>query len=49
MWTSYQLYGAGFLLKPGVLVIFALMAISLSYPIWQDRMLRRSDAKDAEA
>ncbi len=47
MWTSYQIHGFTFLLQPGVLVIFALLVISVGYPIWQDRHYKRL-AKSAE-
>ena len=43
MWTSVQLYGAAFLLRPGVLVILALLLASVAYPMWQDRYFRRME------
>jgi hypothetical protein len=45
MWTSVQLYGLGFLIRPGVLIILALLLISVSYPALQDRWSRRNDSK----
>lgn len=44
MWTSVQIYGAGFLLRPGVLIILAILVISVAYPLWRDR---RSKARAA--
>ena len=41
MWTSVQLYGFGFLFRPGVLIIFALLVASIAYPLWQDRFFSR--------
>jgi TctA family transporter len=37
MWTSVQLYGAEFLLRPGVLIILAFLIICVCYPMFQDR------------
>jgi len=37
MWTSVQLYGAKFLLRPGVLIILAVLVVSVMYPMFQDR------------
>ena len=37
MWTSVQLFGADFLLRPGVLIIFAILVVCVSYPMFQDR------------
>jgi putative tricarboxylic transport membrane protein len=37
MWTSVQIHGAGFLLRPGVLIILAILLISVAYPILRDR------------
>lgn len=45
MWTSVQLYGVGFLVRPGVLIIFALLVASVAYPIWQDRRGRSIGAE----
>lgn len=38
MWTSVQLYGVEFLLRPGVLIIFTILLASVLYPVWQDRI-----------
>ncbi|MEE8516909.1 MAG: tripartite tricarboxylate transporter permease [Alphaproteobacteria bacterium] len=38
MWTSVQLYGAEFLLRPGVLFILAVLIVCVCYPMVQDRM-----------
>jgi len=43
MWTSVQLYGLGFLVRPGVLVILGLLLLSVFYPYFQDRLMRRRD------
>jgi putative tricarboxylic transport membrane protein len=43
MWTSVQLYGASFLFRPGVLIIFALLMVSVLYPMWQDRYFKRME------
>jgi len=45
MWTSVQLYGLGFLIRPGVLIILGLLLISVFYPALQDRWSRRNDSK----
>ena len=37
MWTSVQLYGADFLLRPGVIIIFVIMVACLVYPLFQDQ------------
>ncbi|MEE2957079.1 MAG: tripartite tricarboxylate transporter permease [Pseudomonadota bacterium] len=37
MWTSVQLFGGEFLLRPGVLIIFALLIACILYPVYQDR------------
>jgi TctA family transporter len=37
MWTSVQLYGAEFLLRPGVIIIFLVMVACLVYPMFQDK------------
>ena len=41
MWTSVQLFGAEFLLRPGVLIIFAILVLCITYPMFQDRYLKR--------
>jgi TctA family transporter len=41
MWTSVQLFGADFLLRPGVLVIFAILIVCVTYPLLQDRNSKR--------
>ena len=41
MWTSVQLYGVGFLYRPGAMIIFALLVCSVAYPLWQDRQSNR--------
>ena len=38
MWTSVQLYGGEFLLRPGVLIILSLLLVSVLYPLFQDRL-----------
>ncbi len=45
MWTSVQLYGLGFLVRPGVLVILSLLLVSVFYPYWQDRRARRAESE----
>ena len=37
MWTSVQLYGAEFMLRPGVIFIFIVLIASVIYPMFQDR------------
>jgi len=44
MWTSYQIYGFEFLVRPGVLVIGSIIALSMLYPIYQRQRLARSSA-----
>jgi TctA family transporter len=41
MWTSWQLFGADFLLRPGVLIIFAILLVCVTYPMFQDRYFKR--------
>ncbi|MGA1206832.1 MAG: tripartite tricarboxylate transporter permease [Litorivicinaceae bacterium] len=41
MWTSYQIYEFGFLLRPGVLIIFGLLVVSLAYPMIQRRYMAK--------
>ncbi len=49
LWTSVQLYGASFLLRPGVLIIFALLVASVLYPVWQDyRHKKRLQAEESK-
>lgn len=40
MWTSVQLYGAEFLLRPGVLIILAILILCVTYPMIQKRVSR---------
>jgi len=44
MWTSVQIYGAEFLLRPGVLVILGILLISVAYPILRDRRAKNREA-----
>ena len=44
MWTSYQIYEFGFLLRPGVLIIFGLLVLSLAYPMIQKRYMAKRQA-----
>ncbi len=48
LWTSVQHYGLWFLLRPGVLTIFALLLLSVLYPIFQDRISARIRARRTE-
>jgi len=48
MWTSVQLHGVGFLLRPGVLIILAVLIASVLYPVFQDRASRLR-ARETEA
>jgi TctA family transporter len=41
MWTSYQIYEFSFLLRPGVLIIFGLLVLSLAYPLIQKRFMAK--------
>ena len=40
MWTSVQLYGADFLLRPGVIIILTILIACLLYPAIQDKYFR---------
>jgi len=44
MWTSVQIYGAEFLLRPGVLVILGILLVSVAYPILRDRRAKNQEA-----
>jgi TctA family transporter len=47
MWTSVQLYGAEFLLRPGVLIILVILILCVTYPMLQkgvSRILSRAEA-----
>ncbi len=48
MWTSVQLYGAEFLLRPGVLAILFVLIVSVLYPVFQDRT-SKLHAQETEA
>jgi TctA family transporter len=48
MWTSVQLYGAEFLLRPGVISIFIVLVACLAYPIFQDQSAKLR-AQETEA
>lgn len=48
MWTSVQLYGAEFLLRPGVIIIFSVMVACLAYPLFQDKS-NKMQAQETEA
>lgn len=37
LWLSYTRYGAEWLLRPSVLVLFALLLASVLFPVWQSR------------
>lgn len=47
--TSVQLYGASFLWRPGVLIIFALLIASVLWPMWQDHRHKQLQAADRGA
>jgi TctA family transporter len=48
LWTSVQLYGASFLLRPGVIIIFLILILSVLWPMLQDwRHQRRMAAEEA--
>lgn len=49
MWTSYQIYGYGFLIRPGVLIIAAILVVSLAYPMWQKRQAERAQKAETVA
>lgn len=48
MWTSVQLYGADFLLRPGVVIIFIVLLACLAYPMFQDQSAKLR-AQETEA
>jgi hypothetical protein len=48
MWTSVQLYGAEFLLRPGVIFIFIILVACLAYPVFQDQSAKLR-AQETEA
>ncbi len=48
MWTSVQLYGAEFMLRPGVLIILVFLILSVLYPMFQDRFSKLR-AQETEA
>ena len=48
MWTSVQLYGAEFLLRPGVIIILLILIASVIYPMFQDQS-SKMHAQETEA
>ena len=46
MWTSVQLYGADFLLRPGVIIILIILIACLIYPAVQDKYLRMASQEN---
>lgn len=46
MWTSFQIYGLSFLMRPGVITIFIILVLALAYPMWQQ--MRAKQVQDAE-
>ena len=44
LWTSLQLYGASFVLRPGAGVILIILVASILYPIWQSRKQQQREA-----
>lgn len=45
MWTSYQVFGFGFLLRPGVIILFLLLLATVSYPLWQQHQANKTKAE----
>jgi TctA family transporter len=45
LWLSYGRFGFEWLARPGVMILFALLLLSLCYPMLQDRMNRQTQAK----
>jgi TctA family transporter len=45
LWLSYGRFGLGWLTRPGVMILFALLLLSLCYPMLQDRMKRKAAPK----
>jgi TctA family transporter len=45
LWLSYGRFGFEWLTRPGVMMLFALLLLSLCYPLLQDRMNRNAQAK----
>lgn len=37
LWTSYQIFGFGFLLRPGVVILAVVLVLMLAYPIYQKK------------
>lgn len=45
LFIATKVYGAGFLLRPGVLIISLLILSALVYPVWQSRRERKKDSR----
>jgi TctA family transporter len=45
LWLSYGRFGFEWLARPGVMILFALLLLSLGYPMFQDRMNRKTEPK----
>ena len=50
LWTSLQLYGADFLVRPGAIVILMILLVSVLYPVWQGiKRHRKAVATEVES
>jgi putative tricarboxylic transport membrane protein len=47
MWASYQVYGWSFLVRPGVLILFGVLALLGGYSVWQRRRATLAGAQEA--
>lgn len=47
--TSVQLYGPTFVLRPGVIIIFILLLLSVVWPLWQDYRHKQAIAAEKGA
>lgn len=42
LWTSFQVYGYSFIVRPGVLILFVILSLIVAYPLWQKRQATRA-------
>lgn len=43
LWTSYQIYEFGFLLRPGVITLGIILALVMVYPMWRKRRASKKE------
>lgn len=48
LWTSFQVYGVGFLVRPGALTLMVVLAIIIVYPFLMRRWSGSSNRRDSK-